>query len=299
MLRYIVEYFKHESGYWRKKKVWDRVFGTIFNMPTLPLDGIETPDERRRRMEALYGDFLRDRSPSHRNENYFPLDIRRVDKLDPETKKRYPGTQLLEYGEELVRWPWSNKVGEFTELAGSDPWWVTDEQEELREAPPRKYPPGKQPCGDGTLLPTDDTIWKEEVENDEQYRCRYFVTNLHGGTLVINGIEIKKGRIAGPLPEFAVIETPGNQVSFWFGPGGRDWRAGRDGVAYESQWATLRNMKGWEMVGLTAGQVWDIKIRDRLRREHNGAELIDDCQWAEWKKAEIGTTNECGEWTCS
>jgi hypothetical protein len=170
-------------------------------------------------------------------------------------------------------------------LDKSDPWYVADEQQELALVPPRKYPPGKLPSAEGdTLLPTDDTIWKEEVDNDDTFCSQYFVTNLHGGTLVVNGQEVKLGQIAGPLPEFAIIETPGNQTSFWFGPGGRNWRGGPDDApTYMSQWKTLRRSPGWENVGLTAGQVWDLKIRDRLRREYIGAEYADDAQWAEWK----------------
>jgi hypothetical protein len=265
-------------------------------MPTLPLDVTETTDERRLRMNALYGDVLRDEKPFHRNAGYFPLDIRRVDKVDPVTLKRHPGTQLLEDGEELVRWPWSNKPGYFQDLDRNDPWWVTDEQEELRDVPPRKYPPVKPPAGNGDILPIDDTIWQEEMQNDGHYRSRYFVTNLHGGTLVVNGLQIRKGSIAGPLPDFAVIQTPGNQVSFWFGPEGRNWRAQEEGISYASQWAALRRMEGWEHVELTAGQVWDMKIRDRLRREYIGEDHEDDFQWAEWKEAENRLTpSERGE----
>ena len=122
-------------------------------MPTHPLDVIETTDERRIRMEALYGDFLRDKASFHRHVDYFPLDIRRVDKVDPVKLKRNPGTPLLEDGEQLVRWPWSNRPGFFQDLDVNDPWWVTDEQEELRDVPPRKYPPVKPPTANGDILP--------------------------------------------------------------------------------------------------------------------------------------------------
>jgi hypothetical protein len=221
----------------------------------------------------------------NRNPEYFPLDIRRLDRIDSETGKRHPVTPLLEDGEELVRWPWNNPEGTFEQLDGSDPWYAMEEQQTLQLVPPRKYPPGKAPyAGGDTLLPTDDTVWREEMENDANFRSQYFITNLHGSTLIVNGLEIKLGQIAGPLPEFAIIETPGNQISFWFGPQGRDWRGGPDDAPqYTSQWKTLRRNPGWEHFGLTAGQVWDMKIRDQLRREYKGEEHDDDAQWAEWK----------------
>ncbi|KAE9371167.1 hypothetical protein N431DRAFT_20440 [Stipitochalara longipes BDJ] len=263
-------------------------------MPTLPANPNKITDQRRIRMTTLFGDFYRDKAPQHRNSEYFPLDIRRIDKVNPFTGKRHAGTPLLEDEECVTRWPWNNPEGTLPYLDKDDPWYVTDEQQERQLVPPRKFPPGKQPCANGdTLLPTDDTIWKEEIENDEMYRSQYFVTNLHGGPLVINGQEVKLGEIAGPLPEFAIIETPGNQVSFWFGPQGRNWRGDDDNPRlYTSQWRTMRRNLGWENAGLTAGQVWDMKIRDRLRREYIGAEQNDDAQWAEWKTAVTKGTRE-------
>lgn len=288
-MRYVVEYVRRD-GCFLKKKVWDGVTGTIFNMPMSPsCPPSPTISDNQRRISTLYGDFYRDKAPQHRNPDYFPLDIRRIDRIDPETGKKHPVTHLLEGTEDLVRWPWNNPEGSFAQLDPSDPWFVTEEQHEKQLVPPRKYPPGKSPCpGGDTLLPTDDTIWKEEIENDANFRSQYFVTNLHGGTLIINGLEIKLGQIAGPLPEFAIIETPGNQISFWFGPQGRDWRGVPDGAPLcTSQWKTLRRSPGWENVGLTAGQVWDLRIRDRLRREYMGEEADDDAQWDEWKTAVV------------
>ncbi len=288
-LRSVVEYVRRD-GCFLKKKVRDGVTGTIFNMPTSPSrPRSPTISDNQRRISTLYGDFYRDKTPQQRNPEYYPLDIRRVDRIDPETGKKHSVTRLLEGGEELVRWPWNNPEGSFVQLDASDPWYVTSEQHEKQLVPPRKYPPGEPPCpGGDTLLPTDDTIWREEIENDASFRSQYFVTNLHGGTLIVNGLEIKLGQVAGPLPEFAIIETPGNQISFWFGPQGRDWRGVPDGEPLcTSQWKTLRRNPGWENVGLTAGQVWDVRIRERLRREYKGEEADDDAQWDEWKSTVV------------
>lgn len=113
---------------------------------------------------------------------------------------------------------------------------------------------------------------------------RYFVTNLHGGTLTINGVQIEKNCIAGPLPEFTVIETSGNQVSFWFGPSGMEWKAGSEGVTYSSQWKTLRRLPGWDAVALTGGQVWDLKIREQVRNELMGYRYGVHPPWKDFLK---------------
>lgn len=197
-----------------------------------------------------------------------------------------------------MRWPWDHPaewiLEDLKRRDPKDPRYVSEEQLELSLVPHRRHPPAKRPFSKGgNLLPTDDTIWKEELESDSEFRSKYFVTNLEGGTLVINGLEVKKGQIAGPLPEFAIIETPGNQFSFWFGPGGRNWRGGDDeGPDYVTQWKTLRRRQGWEHVGLSAGQVWDLKIREQVRREYKGEERDDDTKWTEWKAAEATEDGE-------
>ena len=56
-------------------------------------------------------------------------------------------------------------------------------------------------------------------------------------------------------------------------------------MGYESQWGVLRGMKGWENVALSAGQVWDLRIRERVRAEWLGEEGDDDGDWAVWKGA--------------
>lgn len=45
---------------------------------------------------------------------------------------------------------------------------------------------------------------------------RHFILNFDQAFLSINGIPIDMGRVAGPLPEFAVIEINGSLL-FWWG----------------------------------------------------------------------------------
>jgi len=176
-----------------KKKVWDGVTGTIFNMPTKPIEDDSGPeDERMVQMKALYGDRYHNKC-GPRND-IFPLDIRRVDRINTNTIKR-KSTPLIpspnSANEIEIEYPWQNPIRSYDDLSDADPWWVTTEQERLRDVPPRKYPPqarnADDPDNNGDLIYTDDTKWKEELENDDLYHSRYFVTNLHGGTLIING----------------------------------------------------------------------------------------------------------------
>ena len=245
-------------------------------------------------MQTLYGDFFRDNRNKHRHD-FFPLDIRRVKRR---SDANYPGRQittpLLEKNETLVRYPWHIPEDQGKDLPPTDPWAVTAEQRRKRDIPVRRHPPA-QCCKDKNqvdLLPVDDSIWREEVQDDDYGRWKYFVTNIHGGTLLINGKEIKKNQIAGPLPEFAVIECPGKQVAFWWGPGGRNYLQGQPGYDHEHRWETLRRSDpDLEKVALTAGQEWDYKIRVRIAKEFTGSEWEDDKQWDEWKKA-VGVSEQ-------
>jgi hypothetical protein len=172
-------------------------------------------------------------------------------------------------------------------MTPDDPWWVTAEQRMLADQPPRRYPPPAQKY-DSELLPIDETLWQEEYQKDDVLKARYFVTNLHGGTLIVNGLEVREAEVAGPLPAFAVIECPGGQVAFWFGTRGRNHGEGdelMDPKLREKQWDVLRKLEGWETTGLTAGEVWNEKIKDREKRKRSGEAEDDDEEWDAWMKA--------------
>lgn len=296
-MRSITQYYKRSSTnphdtQFRKLKVWDKVTGTIFNIPTKPLeDDCESEDERVARMNALYSDVYRDYRGKCRHD-FFPLDIRRVKRINDDSPLPPVLSQIQLPDEELIRYPWHDPPRNDNALNEYDPWFVTPEQRLARDRPPRKYPP-VQCCKETetvedvrkTLLPVIEDQWWEEIQDDDYGRNRYFVTNLHGGTLLINGQEVKKGCIAGPLPSFAIIQTPGGQVSFWWGVTGRNWGEGPAGQNHSSAWKTLRMKEGWNNVGLIAGQVWDVKIRERITREFTGNEYDDDIEWEEWKHA--------------
>ncbi|CZT45439.1 uncharacterized protein RSE6_05748 [Rhynchosporium secalis] len=308
VLRSVTEHFKISQGsrnlpdVFRKKKMWDGVTGTIFNMPVKPLENEDSEDERADGMSLLYGDFFRDEANKHRHD-CFPLNIRRVARR---SDKNYPARQfampVLEDNETLVRYPWHIPEGKYDhvtafedDLSPYDPWKVTAEQKQKREVPVRRYPPAQSDKCEGheDLLLVDDTIWREELEDDDYGRWKYYVTNLHGGTLLINGKEIKINQIAGPLPEFAVIETPGGQISFWWGPNGRNHLGGNPGLNHESAWRSLRSRDNeFSTVALTAGQEWDYKIRERITKEFSGNEWEDDKQWEDWKKAVVASEED-------
>lgn len=251
-------------------------------MPSKPAEGGAPTDDRTTRMKAIYGDTIRDDRNALEN-NIFALDIRRINRMDTVNHRRKGPTALLDVDQTLMQMPWQDPMRDYPVLENTDAWWVTDDQELKRDVPYRSWPPVDNPPDVATFY-TDERLFEEEVENDDNYDSRYFVTNLHGGTLIINGVEIKRGCVAGPLPEFAVIECPGNQVAFWHGPAGRFYGEETNPV-HINRWNTLRSMKGFEQVGLTAGQVWNNLIKNRLRRELTGNRLEDDEDWAYWKTA--------------
>lgn len=269
-------------GAYKKKRVWDGVTGTIFNMPTKALEPDSDPvDGKLAIIKALYTDFTIDDPLAHQTD-IFPLDIRRVEQVnnfDVCNIEEPPGGQL-------VRYSWDNPIKEYRPMETFDPWYVTMDQETKRDVPPRRYPPREPAYEGGELIPLDDVNWIQNRVMDELGDTQYFVTNLHGGTLIINGQEIKTGQVAGPLPSFAVIETPGGQVSFWWGVRGKNWNQASQ-PSRARDWEILRNIPGWKHAGLKAGAVWDQKIQDRIKREAEGEDEEDDALWKSWKNPRI------------
>jgi hypothetical protein len=292
----LIEYTQSRHGTIKKKKVWDGVTGTVFNMPTKPLEPEPEPeDPKLQRTKALYSDRFRDGKLDPGP--IFPLDIRRIEKVNPLNPAKV--TPLLEAGEITVMDRDRPSNVNYRPMEKGDPWFIIEKQKRLRDNPLRQWPPGEDK--NGQYLPTDDTIWREEYTKDQNFEARYFVTNLHGGTLVINGQQVRKGAIAGPLPSFAVIESPGGQVSFWWGIDGRNW-----GVSdpekiqdFSRKWATMRMQEDWKHVAMPAGDVWNLKIADRVRRERRGNDENDDPEWKLWKntkKAEDKVENPGSEY---
>jgi hypothetical protein len=228
----------------------------------------------------MYSDYLRDNLFGNYS-NIFPLDIHRVLKVAPDIDMP---RDICDQGETRVRDPALYPKKEYRDMMLDDAWYVTDAQKLARDAPPRQHPPKWEEFS-GKYLPLDDQLWREEKLRDLKHDAAYFVTNLHGGTLIVNGMEIKKGDVAGPLPEFAIIECPGGQVAFWWGVSGRHYGSKSQDSDYSPKWDILRRMKGWKYVGKSAGEVWDAIMRDRKEREKTGENEDDDDQWAIWKKA--------------
>jgi hypothetical protein len=280
VLRSIDNYYSVETNQttlFKKRTVWDEVTGTIFNMPTQPIESDdESDDERHILVRAMFSENLLSDPLAHQTD-LFPLDIRRVNRNDTQACK-----VAVVANERLIRYSWENPLKDYRHMEEDDPWFVTTEQEELRDVPPRRYPPKKPSYEGNHVISVDDVNWIENRVMDEMGDSGYFVTNLHGGTLIINGQEVKKGQVAGPLPPFAVIESLGGQVSFWWGTKGRNWNQALQ-PAPEREWETLRQVAGWKYVGLKAGVVWDWKIKDRMKREEDGEDEDDDELWKNWK----------------
>jgi hypothetical protein len=291
VLRHLIEYVRTEEGAFRKKKVWDGVTGTIFNIPTKPaVPCAESPDEKKQRIKDMYWDPIRD-NPRGKDTKIFPLDIRRILKIRPDLD---PPKAVCGLGETHVRDPALYPDRKQRYMTPEDPYYVTDEQKRLRDAPHRYQPP-RQTEFSGEYLPLENDLWEEERRRDLKRDAGYFVTNLHGGTLIVNGMEIKKGDVAGPLPDFAVIECPGSQIVFWWGAGGRTYgQRQRQSLSPESfKWGVLRNRDANLInVARPAGDVWDSIIADRREREKTGEPHDDDDLWVFWKNAEKTKRNQ-------
>jgi hypothetical protein len=72
---------------------------------------------------------------------------------------------------------------------------------------------------------------------------------------------------------------------------GRDWLAEPPGNVFAFGWDALRKRevegeKIFEHLGLLAGQVWDLKIRDRIRREKTEDAVDDEEEWEVYKNAQ-------------
>ena len=98
----MTEYIRTPEGAFRKKKAWDGVTGTLFNMPTQLLEPCPVAkDERIQRIKNMYSDPIRDNLHS-KDSKLFPLDNRRILKAIPGVEKT---GDICEAGEELVRDP--------------------------------------------------------------------------------------------------------------------------------------------------------------------------------------------------
>lgn len=267
-----------------KKKIWDGVIGTVFNLPTKPLVSTQDlEDEKLKMVGQMFGDLYPAFKPIAANEDIFPLDIRRIERVYPVPPFPKNIPPLLENAGDLLLYDRHSKADlpsfKYRNMLQDDPWYMTKEQRILMDYPPRRYPPPEQKYK-SEVIPVDDVIFREEFDSDQLKFTGYFVTNQHGGTLIINGVEVQKGDIAGPLPRFAVIECPGGQIAFWFGSYGRNHLAGTEDNS-PVKWAALRQQNGWKYTALSAGQVWNAKIKDIIERKKSGEDEHDDEQWEE------------------
>ncbi|TAQ84066.1 hypothetical protein B7494_g7619 [Chlorociboria aeruginascens] len=280
VLRPIYQYVKTKQGLFKKKKTWDKVTGTVFNMPTKPLEGEEDENDALSRIvKFMYSGFhKRDAKP-----DFFPLDIRRCEVVELPIDEAETKERKVESTDIVLKYPPNQKQIEHRPMRQDDPWWVTEEQRKARDEPPRHYPP--KSSTEVSQLTLDDYDWEEEYSKDARYDARYFVTNLDGRTLLINGLEVRRGEIAGPLPAFAVIECPGGQVAFWWGQGGRS-KGGRVGAVDDPRaWDALRRLRGWGLTGLLAGDVWNQKILHKIKKQFDDGEEEEADEWKRCREA--------------
>ncbi|EHL01596.1 hypothetical protein M7I_2483 [Glarea lozoyensis 74030] len=274
-LRYMYKYLRTKDYRYIRRKIWDGVTGTIFNIPMLNHTD-EAQDHHTNRMALIHPS-----APVKQfQRNIFPLRIHCLPLL---TALEPPA--VTKSNEELVNISYNNPKRIYRVMDEDDPWYVTPEQEYLRDVPPRSYPlPGHE---DSEILPYDDLHYLEHRMRDRLGEHGYFLTNTMGGEVVVNGQKIALGEVAGPMPALAVIQCPGGQVCFWWGENGRNWGDGGRAAQTSTGWEILRQRREWKDVGKSAGEVWDDRIIDRMRREEAGGEGEDDDEeWNSYRQYE-------------
>ncbi|KAM3069478.1 hypothetical protein ACMFMF_008695 [Clarireedia jacksonii] len=273
---------EQEPRYFLKlKKHWDGLRGTIFNMPT----GLSDPPLHSDEWNRSLSDKSMQVEESYINHKVFPLDIRRVAKILPESEQTSDFSKEQDNLERdkdiIIKLPFKKKQKKYRDMLPDDPWWVTEQEREARDVPPRTYPLAVDPKQ--SRLPFDDRLWQNEVKKDSSYKNQYFVVNLDGRHLMVNGLEIKKGQCAGPLQQFAVIQYEGGGVAFWFGVGGRFYKQAQETNDWTAEWAELRQKnQEWANVGLPAGLVWRHIILAKIRENAEG-EGEQEPMWLRWK----------------
>ncbi|ESZ95544.1 hypothetical protein SBOR_4073 [Sclerotinia borealis F-4128] len=263
------------------KKFWDKVTGTIYNIPINDIDSqtLDKTDDPFHR-ESF------ENTENYQNPDIFPLDIRRCQKISTPSKPGEVVSKATDFRDtdSIIEPTFKMKEKEYRPMRVDDPWWVEMQQKYYRDMPPRSYPPKFDETQ--SYLPKDVKLWNDEIGKDSDLKSRYFVTNLDGRLLIINGIEVRKGEIAGPLPEFAIIQTEGGGVSFWFGVGGRFYLqpAGARTKDWSRQWSQLRRALKDEYFGLTAGYYWQNAIVGKILEDDEG-EGEQDPTWIKWINA--------------
>ncbi|TGO83432.1 hypothetical protein BPOR_0649g00050 [Botrytis porri] len=272
---------KDHGSLLKMKKFWDNVTGTIFNIPTKniyqqTLDKIEDRHHR----ESF------ENNNSYQNPDVFPLDIRRCEAISSPVNpgEERPKTPDPRDQDNIIEPSFKMKEKEYRPMRFDDPWWVAPEQKYYRDMPPRNYFPK---CDETqSFLPKDVKLWNVEIDKDSDLKHRYFVANLDGRLLTINGIAVCKGEIAGPLPEFSIIQSEGGGVSFWHGVGGRFYLQPADASTkdWSRQWSSLRKTLRDEYFGVAAGYYWQNAIVGKIMEDDEG-EGEQDPKWIRWKNA--------------
>ncbi|KAL3427242.1 hypothetical protein PVAG01_00751 [Phlyctema vagabunda] len=274
-------------------RMWDGVSNTVFNIPTKPFsddsDLVPVDNIVQRAYRSAADELEVEGTPV-----YFPLNIRRIERLQISKPIDIPHIGLDLEGtanaDRLLEKTKSNKLmslgpSDIPNVSLDDPWYFTPTEQELRRQIDRSVPKHdsfKPQSYDRSLL-------EYEIKRDVYKYAEYFITNLDGRTLIVNGLEVRRGQVAGPLPKFAIIECPGGNVVFWWGNGGRNKGKDRGRIDYASvhkAWLTKRHEEGdadldWKTIRRTRRSVWRSLIKVKMEKVANHEEKLDPA-WAAW-----------------
>ncbi|RDW69354.1 hypothetical protein BP6252_08374 [Coleophoma cylindrospora] len=275
-------------------KIWSGINGKVFNIPLYLDEPVQDPmqidDEHAMLVREKYRKKLGLTTLSDAQNTYFPLDIRRLEKVPKDgtgSSSNPPPESAYALEGQDFNFPGSRPIAlDMRDIDDpDDPWYITPEQKSLRAQINRGDP---RWMDHEKLQPhqpiAENLLWKHELQKDDERETQYFVANLDGRTLIANGLEIKKGHVAGPLPPFVVFECPGGSIVFWWGTNHREHSGNLVGdERWEAAWAVTRRRFGWKYMAMNTGEAWDVKIKEMQAKVANAEEVWPE-EWDAWRE---------------
>ncbi|RDW80475.1 hypothetical protein BP5796_05173 [Coleophoma crateriformis] len=283
-------------------KIWSGVSGKVFNIPLY----LDEPGQDPMQLDDAHAVLVREKyrkklgltAAYEARNSYFPLDIRRLEKVPKDGKgsssKSPPKSAYTLEGKEF-NFPGPGPIAlDMRDITNpNDPWYITPQQKSLRAQINRGDP---RWMDHEKLRPNqpiaEDLLWKHELRRDDERETQYFVANLDGRTLIANGLEIKKGHVAGPLPPFVIFECPGSNIVFWWGTDHREHSGNLVGdERWEAAWAVTRRRFGWKYMAMNTGEAWDLKIKEMQTKVTN-SEAVWPEEWDAWRESARAARDE-------
>jgi hypothetical protein len=161
----------------------------------------------------------------------FPIDIRRITDI---SKAGPPVAQSDTYGPVPTALAKDLRVGEIKRSSSGHALAEGKNRYEFYEATEahtRSRDPwamNEKALHAGKKLDVTSGNWQAEHEKDDDKSEVYFLVNLDPRVVRVNGVDVPQFDVAGPMPDFAILECPGGQVGFWWGVDGEQYEPDLD-----------------------------------------------------------------------